>query len=215
MLAFLAKAVRNYRTTGAVCPSSGILAREMTRAVRQRTGPKRVLEIGPGTGAFTRAVLSALQPGDEFHLVEINADFAEHLRAEVLDPFIAVNPQIQVLLYVAPIEDARIDGRFDAIICGLPFNNFPLSTVSRIFRKMLSLMKEGGDLAYFEYVGMKAVKWPWVGPHGRSRLRRRIAMEQSFARRYNGRRDVVFRNFTPARAIHLSGSACAEAGRCG
>ena len=204
MLAFFTQVIKNYRTTGAVFPSSAALGRAMTKSARLHEGPKRVLEVGPGTGAFTKLILSALRPGDEFHVVEINPGFAEHLDEATLAPFRAAHPGVAVTLHVAPIECVEIEGSFDFIICGLPFNNFPLSTVSRIFRRMLSLLKEGGQLTYFEYLGMKAAKWPWVGSRGRDRLRRRMALERALERRYSGHRDVIFRNITPARAIHLS-----------
>ena len=39
------------QTTGAILPSSRGLARAMTRPMRQAKGPRRILEVGPGTGA--------------------------------------------------------------------------------------------------------------------------------------------------------------------
>ena len=57
MLDFLTEAVRNFRHTGAVWPSSPILARAMTRSIAEVEGPRRILEVGPGTGPFTKAIL--------------------------------------------------------------------------------------------------------------------------------------------------------------
>jgi len=203
MIGFLGQAVKNYRTTGAIAPSSATLARVMTESLRRHQGPKRILEVGPGTGAFTRRILHALKPGDGFDIVEINPAFSRHLEHELLADFIAANPGIAVRLHNLAIQSAPLAGEYDYIVCGLPFNNFPLSEVSRIFRRMMSLLREGGELMYFEYLGMKAVKMMWFRGKRRQRVRRRIALARALDRRYDGRRAVVLRNFPPASAFRL------------
>src|ERR1043165_2429371 len=79
MVAFFGQAIKNYKMTGAVLPSSPALARAMTKSLRSATGPKRLLEVGPGTGPFTKNILKALRNGDELHIVEINPIFANRL----------------------------------------------------------------------------------------------------------------------------------------
>lgn len=203
MIGFLGQAVKHYRTTGAIAPSSAALARVMTESLRRHAGPKRVLEVGPGTGAFTKRILHALNPGDVFDIVEINAAFSRHLERDLLSSFVAGHPGITVRLHNSAIQTAPVDGEYDYVVCGLPFNNFALSEVSRIFRRMMSLLREGGELMYFEYLGMKAVKMMWFRGRRRQRVRRRIAMSKALDRRYDGRRAVVLRNFPPASAFRL------------
>src|SRR5262245_34325403 len=64
-----------YHTTGSILPSSRALARAMTRPMRRRQPPRRILEVGPGTGAITAEIVRHLRPGDQFDIVEINAEF--------------------------------------------------------------------------------------------------------------------------------------------
>lgn len=67
-------------TTGAVSPSGRWLARAMAAAVDPIwTGT--VVELGPGTGAVTAALLARGVSFDRLVAVEYNPDFAEHLRA--------------------------------------------------------------------------------------------------------------------------------------
>ncbi len=203
MIGFLGQAMKHYRTTGAIAPSSAALARVMTESLRRHAGPKRVLEVGPGTGAFTKRILHSLKPGDTFDIVEINPTFSQHLERELLSEYIASNPKVSVRLHIAPIQTAPALGEYDYIVCGLPFNIFPLSEVSRIFRRMMSLLRDGGELMYFEYLGMNAVKLMWFQGKKRKRVRRRIALAKALDRRYDGRKRLVLRNFPPAKAFRL------------
>lgn len=67
-------------TTGAVSPSGRWLARAMAAAIDPLwTGT--VVELGPGTGAVTAALLARGVSPDRLVAVEYNPDFAEHLRA--------------------------------------------------------------------------------------------------------------------------------------
>ncbi|MCZ6835104.1 MAG: SAM-dependent methyltransferase [Planctomycetota bacterium] len=204
MRTFFGQFFSNFKTTGAILPSGGFLARRMTRPARKADGPMRILEIGPGTGAFTRHLLRNLQSGDELHIVEINTTFAEYLESRLLKTFRRENPDIQVHLHCASIEEAPIDGVFDYIVCGLPFNNFPVSLVRQIFRRMMSLLADGGKLTFFEYAGVRALKAPMVGSRGREQMKRHAATMKVLVRRHRGQRDFVLVNMPPAYAHQLT-----------
>src|SRR5436190_12756502 len=68
-----------YFTTGSILPSSRALGRALVSAARKATSPRRILEVGPGTGAVTAEILQALRPGDRLDIVEINAHFVRLL----------------------------------------------------------------------------------------------------------------------------------------
>jgi phospholipid N-methyltransferase len=204
MRTFFGQFFTNFKTTGAILPSGGFLARKMTHPVRRSDGPRRILEVGPGTGAFTRHLLRTLQSGDELHIVEINRTFAEYLESRLLYTFRRENPDIQVHLHCAPIEQAPIEGVFDCIVCGLPFNNFPGTLVRQIFRRMMSLLADGGKLTFFEYAGVRALKSPMVGQQGRRRMKRHAATMKVLERRHGGQRDFVLANMPPAYAHQLT-----------
>ena len=204
MFDFMTEVVRNYRTTGAIAPSGKYLAAEITRPLREHNGPKRILEVGPGTGVFSHIILDALNPGDAFDLVEINDAFADVLEENFLREFREAHSDISVQLFNAAIEEVTLEGDYDYIICGLPFNLFPLPMVRRIFRTMMSQLKEGGELVYFEYLGMKAPKMVWFDPRVRKRTRQRVAMAKALERKYDGQIDVIVRNFPPAQLIRLT-----------
>ena len=203
MLDFLSQTLSNFRHTGAVWPSGGRLAREMTASLRKAGGPRRILEVGPGTGPFTAMILRHLRPGDEFHVVEINPFFCKLIERRHLEPFRRQHSEITVALHESPIEDAPVEGPFDHIVCGLPFNNFPPPLVRGIFRRMLGLLAEDGDLAYFEYAAVQVMKAPVTSPSSRKNLRRIDAHAKSLHRRHQGSRRLVMANFPPAIAVRL------------
>ncbi len=203
MLSFIGQFLSNFHHTGAVLPSSRRLAEAMTRPLQEAAGPKRVLEVGAGTGAFTRSILTALGEGDELHIVELNPIFCRRLESNLITPFRCDHPRVGIHLHRGLIQTVALDGHFDFIVCGLPFNNFPTTVVRSVFRRLLDLLAEGGQLAYFEYAGVGRLAAPLAGPRQRRRLRRLRAIGQILHRRHAGRRELVLVNVPPAYAVHL------------
>lgn len=203
MLTFVREILRDRCHTGAVLPSSPRLARAMTRAARLHPGPKRILEVGPGTGPFTRQLLRCLGPGDDLHIIEISPDFSRLLEKRLLEPYRNRHPDRQVHLHCQPIEEAPIEGEFNLIVCGLPFNNFPPALVRRIFRIMIDHLAPGGELTYFEYAGVRAMKGPLVGDRGRRKLKQIDFTGRVLRKRLGGRRKLVLANLPPAMMVRL------------
>ncbi|MDG2291202.1 MAG: hypothetical protein P8L37_00975 [Phycisphaerales bacterium] len=207
MLGFLSEAIRNYRQTGAVAPSSRGLARSMVRHLHDQPGPRRILEVGSGTGAFTRHILSGMEDGDQLDAVEISKPFADALEANVLMPHRQACPAQQCRVFQCPIEEAPLEGPYHLVVCGLPFNNFPLELTRSIFKIMLGSMHEDGWLSYFEYVGMRPLKFPFVGESGRAALRHHGALLAELEHRHGGYRRLINMNIPPAWSVHLQGAA--------
>ena len=203
MLKFVHEAIRNIRTTGSVAPSSPQLAEEMTRSMREHRGAKRVLEVGAGTGAFTSAILDQLRDSDHFDIVELNPAFCEALERKTLVPFRATARAVTVALHGVAIEDAALDGDYDFVVCGLPFNNFPVALTRRIFGRMLSLMRDGAELTYFEYAALGVFKQPFVGSDGRAAMRSHAAFKKSTALEHHVTRHLVLANLPPAHTVRL------------
>lgn len=213
MFRFVREAFRDIRNTGSVWPSSPALAKAMTRGLSDLRGSRRVLEVGPGTGPFTERVLKNLRDGDHFDIVEMNEAFCRDLEKRLLVPHRRRRPGVKVALHAAAIEKAELQGPYDLIVCGLPFNNFPPALVRSIFRRMMSLLREGGELAYFEYAGVRTMKGPLVGPSGRKQLKGIARVGESLRRKHKGKRELVLGNLPPAVATHLRKSKDAVAQR--
>ena len=68
-LGFLKSFLRNPSTLGAIWPSSPFLAEEMVRASDLHAASS-VVELGPGSGAFTGHILANLPTGARFAAIE-------------------------------------------------------------------------------------------------------------------------------------------------
>src|SRR6516162_10780140 len=113
-----------YGTTGSVMPSSRALARALTRPMRACPSPRRVLEVGPGTGAVTREIVRTLRPGDRLDIVEINASFVEVIRRRFEEELDFRRKTLQTRVIHSAIQDVEGRAVYDVMISGIPLNNF-------------------------------------------------------------------------------------------
>ncbi|MCX7805910.1 MAG: hypothetical protein N3A38_12070 [Planctomycetota bacterium] len=82
-------------------------------------------------------------------------------------------------------------------------NGFDAKTVREFFELFARLLKPGGTLSYFEYIGVRTAKMPFAGEAERRRLRRVGALVRRMQRRYQYKCRRVLSNFPPAYARHL------------
>lgn len=206
MIRFVREALSSFKQTGSIVPSSRALSRRITASINASPGPRRVLEVGAGTGSFSKAILAHLKPGDTFDAVEVNPAFCDHLLKEIIEPFQKANPEISIRVLNDLIQEADLSGEYDHIVCGLPFNNFPLHIVRLIFRVMFSHLAPNGHLSFFEYWGFRGGRYPVSGAATRRMLRNRIAHGTLFRRDHDGSRSIVWWNMPPAWVISLRGA---------
>ena len=122
-----------------------------------------VLELGPGTGVVTSAILERGIAPERLSLVEFDEDFARHNAARF--------PRVQVIqgdaFDLTKTLGARFDQPFAAIVSGLPLLNFPVLMRRRLVDGALARLAPGAPLIQFSY-GTHA---PVVPPQGHSVIR--------------------------------------------
>lgn len=181
--AFIREFARNPQRTGALTPSSPELAREAVQPI-PGVGDPVVVELGPGTGAFTGAIQDRLGGRGRHVAVELNPRFAELLRRNfpAVDVANADATQLRTLLAERQIE------RADVIVSGLPWAVFPTELQTSLMDAVLATLCPGGAFTSFGYV--HAMRLP---PARRFRSR----LQQSFEEVVVGR--TVWQNVPPAR----------------
>ncbi|MDQ6436430.1 methyltransferase domain-containing protein [Mesorhizobium sp. LHD-90] len=128
----------------AVAPSGPVLARLITQEISPRDGP--VLELGPGTGVFTRALLARGVPESDLTLIEFGSEFAKLLALRF--------PQARVIsLDAARLAQAGLfePGSVGVAVSGLPLLSMPLDKVEAILAGVFAVLKPGGALYQFTY----------------------------------------------------------------
>ncbi len=141
---FIRALIADPHRVAAIAPSSDALARLMTSEISPSDRP--ILELGPGTGVFTRALLERGLRSIDLTLVERGAEFARRLEIEF--------PEVRVLrLDAAKIADNNLfpHGPVGAVICGLPLLSMPPRKVITILAGAFSYLRSGGAFYIFTY----------------------------------------------------------------
>ncbi len=201
---FFREFVNNFHTTGAIMPSGRRLAQALARFVAEPgQGARRVLEVGPGTGAVTRHIIPALRSDDVFHLVELNDAFVAALKDNFkTDPlYMSVADRATIMHQSA--EDVPGDGTYDVIVSGLPLNNFTPELVERLLSKMMRLLKPGGTLSFFEYIAVRRMRLTISVGAERRRIQGIDDAMKAALTKGEFRRDSILLNVPPAWVHHL------------
>ena len=202
---FLAEFRRNFRTTGAVLPSGRRLSNALAHFVRDGSsaGPRRILEVGPGTGAVTRQLVRHLRPGDRLDMVELNRSFVDCLndRFRTDAAFQPAAGRARVLH--CPVEDLPSDAPYDVIVSGLPLNNFAVAEVEHLLGILQRLAAPRATLSFFEYMAIRGFKATVSGRAERTRLRGIAQAVGRLLEDYEIRRDWIWPNVPPAWVHHV------------
>jgi phosphatidylethanolamine/phosphatidyl-N-methylethanolamine N-methyltransferase len=133
-------------TVGAVTPSGKLLARTMARYVDPDSdGP--VVELGPGTGPVTEALVEAGVAPSRLVLVEFNPTFCRLLRARYPDATLVQGDAYSMrrLLETLLLQPAA------AVVSGLPLVTKPIKMRLRLIRDAFDLMLPGAPFVQFTY----------------------------------------------------------------
>jgi phospholipid N-methyltransferase len=143
VLLFFRALACNPRSVGAIAPSGANLASLITSEITAASGP--VLELGPGTGVFTEALLERGVKESDLTLIEYGSDFMRLLQARF--------PRARVLWMDAAWMASYnlFEVPLGAVVSGLPLLNFPAKKVTAILTAAFSKLRDGGSFYQFTY----------------------------------------------------------------
>ena len=147
------------KAVGSIVPTSSVTARRMASIVDIHSGLP-VLEVGPGTGVITNAILRhGVRPSD-LYAVEYSHDFVTHLRRNY--------PGVNVIEgdgfdLDATLGDKR-DMVFDSVVSGVPLLNFPVARRVAYIDGLLDLIPQGRPVVQLTY-GPKSPVPPGLGDY--------------------------------------------------
>ena len=161
--------------TGAVMPSGKALARVMARYVDpQATGP--VIELGPGTGPVTEALVQRGVDPSRLVLVEFDPDFCRLLRSRYPTATVVQGDAYRLRRLLG----TTMRGPAAAVVSGLPLVTKPLRTRLRLISDALGLLAPGAPFIQFTYAMVPPIPKALAG----------IKAESS---------DLIWMNLPPAR----------------
>lgn len=140
-------------TTGAVSPSGKALAERMARTVDLQSDLP-VVELGPGTGVVTKALLQRGVPPQRIVAIEFNPDFCKLLHTRF--------PGCRILQGDAYTLDKTLQthGIAEAacFVSSLPLFSRPLADRIALINAALTLMPQGGEFIQFSYALVPPVR---------------------------------------------------------
>lgn len=176
---FLAAFLREPLTVGAPWPSSRALARAVVDTC-EFPPHATVVELGPGTGAFTELLLQRLNPHGCLLAVEISPTNVEVLRRRF--------PHCRVIHDSAENLLAHLCGRSaDCIVSGLAWANMLPGLQDRIFSAICGGLAPTGQFVAFAYIHAR-----WAP----TTLRFRRLLFENFARVETS--PIIWQNLPPA-----------------
>ena len=182
-LRFFYEFARDPRSTGAIAPSSTVLAEAMVRNMNLETAG-HVVELGAGTGAFTSIIAQRLPDSARFMAMELNPRLAASLRRSFPGEVNVVCDSAEKLCRHLGRKSV---GTVDAIISSLPWVCFTQEQQMTILREIRRALRPGGRFSTFAYAHAA-----WL-PSG---LKFRRELKQVFAR--SEVLPIVWRNLPPA-----------------
>jgi phosphatidylethanolamine/phosphatidyl-N-methylethanolamine N-methyltransferase len=166
------------KTVGAIMPTSGRMAARMASIIDTGSGLP-VLELGPGTGVITKAILEKGVKPENLVSVEYSSDFVRHLRGK----YPGVNfVNGDAFSLAETLQDYR-GQKFDCVISGIPLLNFPMHQRVKLIEDLLKLVPAGRPVVQFSYGPVSPV----------------VARPDSYTIKHF---DFIMRNIPPAQIWH-------------
>jgi phosphatidylethanolamine/phosphatidyl-N-methylethanolamine N-methyltransferase len=143
---FLRGAITRPREVGAIAPSSPALARAIAAQIDpELSGP--ILELGPGTGVVTEALIARGVSQERLTAIEFDPDFTRLVASRY--------PKARVITGDAFDLDGTLGTAaaplFAAIISGLPLLNHAPDRRCNFIDRALERLKPGAPLVQFSY----------------------------------------------------------------
>jgi phospholipid N-methyltransferase len=145
---FFRQWLKNPLGIAALSPSGRQLTRQMISELPP--GTRRVIELGGGTGVFTRAMLAHGIAPHDLLVLELNEALYQHLRAQFPDVRVECG-DARELVAIARRNGYLDAGPVDAVISGLGLLSMSRDTQSEILKAAFAAIKPDGRLIQFTY----------------------------------------------------------------
>lgn len=144
---FLRSFLANPRRMGSAFPSSPALAGQITDPINFARA-RVIVELGPGTGAFTRLLAQRAHPACRVLALELDTELAAYVATRY--------PRVEVINAAAQrlpeVLAERGISQVDAVVCGLPFANFGAVHQASVVNAVHAALRPGGAFVSYSFV---------------------------------------------------------------
>jgi phosphatidylethanolamine/phosphatidyl-N-methylethanolamine N-methyltransferase len=153
--------VKSPKNVGSIIPTSDVMAKRMASLVNVHSGLP-VLELGPGTGVITRAILQRGIAPDKVTCIEFSPEFAKKLRHDFTGVNIIEGNAFDLDATLGAIDlGAKDSGNiepnttghliFDCVVSALPLLSFPRTQRVKLIKDLLERIPDGRPVVQFSY----------------------------------------------------------------
>lgn len=159
--------LKDPRQVGSVIPSSRFMERKIIEYARLPE-TRVVVELGPGTGGTTRALLDAMPDTARLLAIDLNPAFTEAV-ASLDDERLVAHTGSAVDL--GAILKQHGLGAADVVISGIPFSTMPVQLGSSIIEAIASHLAPGGAFIAYQFrTEVARLAWPIFGDPRRTEM---------------------------------------------
>lgn len=145
---FLKHFWKDKKMVGAMSPSSKYLTAKMLKNVDFKK-TKLIVELGPGTGVFTKEILKQMPSDAKLLVFELNDNFFNLLQREIQDArMILIHDSAEKIHEYIQKEGFLFA---DYVISSLPLANFPKKLTETILKESYQTLKNQGKYIQFQY----------------------------------------------------------------
>lgn len=131
---------------GSIIPSSGFLKRRIIRNA-DTSNARVIVELGPGNGGTTQAILDSMPVDAKLLCIELNAGLYE-LVSEIKDPrFVAHHGNACDIESILQTHDLEMP---DVVISGIPFSCMDRKIGTELIEKIYTILPSGGRFVAYQ-----------------------------------------------------------------
>ncbi|MBY5408170.1 methyltransferase domain-containing protein [Rhizobium leguminosarum] len=134
------------KTVGSIVPTSSITAKRMASVVDIHSGLP-VLELGPGTGAITKAILGRGVRPENLIAIEYSTDFHKHLQRSYPGVHFINGDAFDLQTTLGNFTSLT----FDSVVSGIPLLNFPMAKRISLLESLLDRLPAGRPMVQISY----------------------------------------------------------------
>ena len=140
--------LKERKQIGSWMPSSRFLVKKMCKKIDFKSATN-IIELGPGTGVFTKEILKLARKDAKIFVFELNEDFYKLLQTKFKDPrIVLVNSSAEQMEHV--LKEHGVD-KVEAILSSLPLAVIPDDIKDNILDSAYLVLKDGGKYIQYQY----------------------------------------------------------------